>query len=395
MKKENRFKEKYIKSRQDRKGKWSFQIRLDYLNNSDEICSYYKTFYEIDYSSASDAFKTAIKHRNEMDIKLRGSSTKQIYSKGKKASSSNAMTIEKIYKEYPKYFSYAKPTRKKHDIVYKQSIEVFADKKIYDITPADIVGTMSSKTNEYSQDKLDRILSVWRIIFKTAIYLGSIKYDPTVCVEVPRSKKVRNPRGKDTSLDIIKRITAALLESGNTDKTRFNYKIIYYAIWFQYYTGLRPSEVYSIRKSRIDLNKNILYIRSRVGSTKDETNVEVDVKTDNGIRSQPIIPKFKKLILEILEFQNKETDYLFADYEGNLISSSYQSDAVARIAKRIGVEFNTYRVRSLFSKEILKTPASAKTVIELMGHGSIGQSIDYDFTNTEEMREALMKRKYN
>ncbi|MEG0093190.1 MAG: site-specific integrase [Erysipelotrichaceae bacterium] len=395
MKKENRFKEKYIKSRRDRKGKWSFQIRLDYLNNSDEICSYYKTFYEIDYSSASDAFKTAIKHRNEMDIKLRGSSTKQIYSKGKKASSNNAMTIEKIYKEYPKYFSYTKPTRKKHDIVYKQSIEIFANKKIYDITPADIISTMSSRTSEYSQDKLDRILSVWRIIFRTAIYLGSIKYDPTVCIKVPRSTKVRNPRGKDTSLEIIKQVTSSLLESGNNDKTKFNYKIIYYAIWFQYYTGLRPSEIYSMRKSRIDLKKDILYIRSRVGSTSDKSCIEVDVKTENGIRSQPIIPKFKKLILEIIEFQNKETDYLFADYEGNLMSSSYQSDVIARISKKIGVEFNTYRVRSLFSKEMQRTSASAKTVIDLMGHASIGQSIDYDFTNTEEMREALLKRKYN
>lgn len=390
-----KYKEKNIKSRILKNGKWSFQVHLDYLNNNDEICSYYKTFNEVDYINANDAFKTAVKHRNEMDIKLRGSGTSKIYSKGKKASTKNADTVEKIYKEYPKYFSYTKPTRKKHDIVYKQSIEVFSNKKIYDITPADILTTMSSKTNEYSQDKLDRILSVWRIIFRTAIYTGSIKYDPTVCISVPRSTKVRNQRGKDTSLDIIKKITNGLIEYSYTEKTKFNYKTVSYAIWFQYYTGLRPSEVYSIRKSRIDLDKNILYIRSRVGSTKDETNVEVDVKTDNGIRSQPIIPKFKKLILEILEFQNKDTDYLFADYDGNLISSNYQSDVVRRIAKKIGVEFNAYRVRSLFSKEMQKTTASAKTVIELMGHASIGQSIDYDFTNTEEMREALLKRKYN
>lgn len=390
-----KFKEKHIKSRKSKNGKWSFQVHLDYINNNDEICSYYQTFTETNFLSANDAFKSAIKHRNEMDIKLRGSGVGKIYSKGKKASSSNAMTVEKLYNEYPKYFSYTIETRKKHGYVYKQSIFEFAKKKINDISPADILYSMSSKTEIYSQDKLERILSVWKIIFKTAIYLGEIKYDPTICIEVPRSTKITMHRSKKTSLETIKLITDALPLYARFNNTKFNYQIIAYAILFSYYTGLRPSEVYMVRKSRIDLKNDLIYINGRVGSTKDRKNVEVTVKTENGIRCLPIVPEFKKLINEIMNFQKKDTDYLFADIDGNLISSTYQSDIIRLVSKKLGIEFNAYRVRSLFSKEIQQTNASAKTVISLMGHAHITQSIDYDYTDENEMRAALLNRKYN
>lgn len=389
-----KFKEKYIKVRKQKNGLYSFQVRFDYLNSDEEICSYVQTFNEQDYDSAKDAFKVAVNHKNEMLVNLRGSNTKQIYTSTRKATKGNA-TVKYFFSQYDKYYAYSIETRKKHQVVYNQSIQPFESKNIYDITSADIQRSIACRVNEFSNDKLGRILSVWRILFRTAILLGYTKYDPTISIIIPESKVVRNPRGTETSIETVKAVTNAILIYSNKPETKFNYQLIYYAIWFAYYTGFRPSEVFMMRKSRIDFEKEIIYLRSRIGSTTDEKFVEVDVKTKKSLREYPLIPKLKELILEIIKFQNNDSDFLFLASNGKVLNSTYVSDVIARVAKNLGVEFNMYRLRNLFSKEIQKTGASAKTVIELMGHVSIGQSIDYDFTNIEEKRKALLERKYS
>lgn len=389
-----KFKEKNIKTRQGTNGSWSFQVRFDYLNSNGELVPYNETFSEKQYGSADTAFKEAIKHKNEMLVKLRGSGSQTIYSKDRTKVNKNAMTIKSIYEQSKKYYVVSIDTNEKHDIDFKHGIQSFENKNIQDITVADIQLSLSSKVNVYSQNKLKRILVVWRLIYKTAILLGYIQYDPTVAIFMPKSKVVRTKREQSTTLQIMLQVVEQLNKYKGKNSTIFNCKLIAYASWVIYYTGMRPSECYALQYDRIDFKNKTLLIASRIGSNTDTKNIEVPVKTTNGYRVIPMVPELEKKIKELMKYQ-PNIKWLFADYNGNPLNSDYVCNIISTIAKELDIKFNLYMLRHLFSKDMLKSNASQKTIIELLGHANIGQTVYYDYTDDDEKMKAVKSRKYN
>lgn len=83
------------------------------------------------------------------------------------------------------------------------------------------------------------------------------KVDPTVSNMFPESKVVRNPRGTETNIKTMKAVSEAILTYSNKPETKFNYQLIHYAIWFTYFTGFRPFEVFMMRKSRMTLLRKL------------------------------------------------------------------------------------------------------------------------------------------
>lgn len=389
-----KYKEKNIKARQNSRGLLQFQVRFDYLNSNDELVPYNKTFSEKQYGSADLAFKEAVKHKNEMIIKLRGSSSHTIYGKDRTRVSKDAMTIKTIYEESKKYYVVSIDTNEKHDIDFNHGIKLFENKSIQDVTVADIQLSLSSKVNIYSQNKLKRILVVWRLIYKTAILLGYIQYDPTVAIFMPKSKVVKTKREQGTTLQIMLRIIEQLDIYQGKENTMFNCKLIAFAAWIIYYTGIRPSECYALQYDRIDLKNKTILIASRIGSNTDTKYIEVPVKTNNGYRVIPMVPELEKKIKELMKYQ-PNSKWLFADYFGNPLNSDYVCNIITNISKNLGIKFNLYMLRHLFSKDMLKSNASQKTIIELLGHANIGQTVYYDYTDDQEKMKAVKNRKYN
>lgn len=60
------------------------------------------------------------------------------------------------------------------------------------------------------------------------------------------------------------------------------------------------------------------------------------------------------------------------------------------VCRKIGVEFNLYRLSHKFSTDLVTGNVDPRTIMELMGHNNIGQTLEYARSN-----DALKNRKYS
>ncbi len=173
-------------------------------------------------------------------------------------------------------------------------------------------------------------------------------------------------------------------------------------------TGIRSQEVRALRKENIifseidsiEENGNTqkikivnICIRHSIGSNRTERVAEVSTKTPQSVRDIPVSGNDVKLIEDILAYSKH--DLIFADYNGNPISSEGLSDYLYRVSKSCGIKVYSLLMRKSFSADLYREGVNPAITKKLMGHKKEDMSLNaYTTASNEDLISTTLNRKY-
>ncbi len=137
------------------------------------------------------------------------------------------------------------------------------------------------------------------------------------------------------------------------------------------YTGLRKSELLSLRWENIDFHNEVIRIK------KTKTRKE---------RFIPVHPRVKKILLEL--YYNKKSEYVFT-YMGKPVKNIKTSFRTA--VKRAGLNLRFHDLRHTYASWLVMAGVDIRTIQELLGHASIRMTSRYSHLAPSHLRKAVMK----
>ena len=152
--------------------------------------------------------------------------------------------------------------------------------------------------------------------------------------------------------------------------------------------GLRRSEAVGLRWSAIDFENNTLTIRHTVTSCNlSGKRVQIardTTKTKSSMRTLPLIPAFKELLLEKREkqaeykrvcgrsYDKRYLDYICVDEMGTLISPDYLTASFPKLLKKNNLRHIRYHdLRHSCASLLLANGVPMKQIQEWLGHSDI------------------------
>lgn len=330
--------------------------------------------YYADFASKRECMRTAkeIRDRILRDIDIRPIMT--------------APTVGDLFEKSYDLFPVAIPTRESHEFIFNNWISSYSDVPIDRLKLQDVQLTVNKYAETHEQNRLKRIIVIWKRIYRTAFFSQISVVDLSQMIVPPKSRVV--VKEKDMSLDEKELDRMVEYLSGSRfwkSQTALN------LIWIMFYTGMRTTEVLALSRDDIDIERRIIHVRRAVGSTATETVSIVPLKTKTSRRDVPIADGLIPVLESLLD--NAEDDLLFTDPEGNIIPSGDMTRHIAVIAHRQGIRFSLYRLRHAFSADLFRSGINPKVIQNLLGHESENMSLYYAYTTESERLDAVNKRK--
>lgn len=345
-----------------------------------------KTFNIRNFCSEQLMIQAAIDYRDQIMYDTRMSSSK----KAKEVARDNRYTVSYAYERSKVLIKTSVNTIKKNDLKFNKYFMGIQNKKIQDINASDILEFFNHWVNYITDDNMRRLHYIWKKIFRAAIIDEVVKTNYADVIQLPKSKQPKFKINSETDLDTVSKVIDALEHRQyNNEGDRYNHKLVVFAIKIILYTGMRPSEVYALTAQDIDFNNHVIHVYKRIGSDYNELITVTTPKTQNAIRDIPIGEELEQIVRDLIKFAN--SDELFRLWNGKWIDHNYSGTIIRNVCKKIGCNFHMYQLRHLFSREIGKV-ANSRTLMELMGHASINQSVYYQWSTPEEKRKAIDDR---
>lgn len=376
-------KEKYIIERKNKRNHY-LQVYINFKDISGNKQIYSRNINVADYVSPKDAMQAAIIIR---DNALREINTGTLIK--------HVPTVGELYHQTKNLFNISVKTWKRHETTYKNSIKKYENREITSIKPIDVQESINDSINSYSLEATQRVLSLWRQIYKAAAMNDILVADKTVAVTIPKSKTpARQQKKVLISDEDFKQFVEYLEETSKYVRDpigRFRRTRIIYMLKIMFYTGIRPSECFALTKSDINLITNEITINKAIGSTTTKTRQVISTKTTQSIRTVPISDNLKPLLLKM--FDEIKEEHLFYDYDGLPFETSFLSQFISRISNRIGIKFNMYMLRHRMATDLIQSNTSARTVQDILGHATYKQSVGYARSSDEDRKTAIDNRK--
>lgn len=368
-------KEKYIRERPGKKYT-TYQIDVPYTDELGERQHYTESVRSCDYPNKAAALTAArlLRDRALRDMQL-GSFRRQYPTVGS--------LFEKKFDVLPRSVK----TRKKHSSRFDRALGHLADVPIDRITLADVQTSVNAYAEEHSQYETERVLTLWRQIYKTAAVLGYDVRDLTAAVVVPRSKVVIKPREERITPDEVETFLAYVLEYNPREKDRTLSLCVYYVLCIMYHTGCRPAEALALCKS--DIHPDHITITKSIGSDSNRLDIVVPTKTADSVRSVPVSKELSPILSELLKWAKNERLFLLSD--GSQLSINVFSDYILRVAKFRHVKFHSYMLRHLMASDLVRTQ-SQRVAKDILGHASESMTLSYARTDQTELMAAIEKR---
>ena len=302
-------------------------------------------------------------------------------------------TVQELYDRRTDYIVLSAETSRKHDIIFASALKRFANKKISTITAADIQRSLNKYGSTHSSESVKRLLSIWRQIYKVCAIEELPITDKTQAVVKYESKVVPQKRDTRTTHEDLQTFIDALAEYGTDNaRTRYRCEVIYYALMLQLYAGLRPQEAYALYREDIDLERGLLHIRRRCGTTASESRQIITLKTKDSSADVPIADALVPYLKEMLQKYDRQP--LLADIDGLPMDTKVACSLIRAVSKKAGVKFTQYSLRHLFAREVSKV-TDVRTLQALMRHAKPDMSLYYSWSDEEERKEAVNARNLN
>lgn len=244
------------------------------------------------------------------------------------------------------------------------------NKKLNDITKNDIKNYIAYlKKQELNEKSISRNISSIRSFYKFLLIEKYITNNPMLDIKLPKIKKTLP---NTLSIEEIDR----LLDIKLIDNYSYRNKAI---LELMYATGLRASEVISLKLNDIDLQMSL--IRTLGKGNKERIIPIGDYATE--ILNE-YIHKYRDLFIK-----KNQTDYLFLNNHGNKLTRQGLFKIIKKIAqeKNIKTNFSPHTLRHSFATHLLQNGADLLTIQELLGHSDVSTTQIYTHISNEQLKK--------
>lgn len=366
--------ERYIRESKD-----SLRVEVKTTHNGKRVSVSGGTFRFDQYTTPSMCWKAAVQSRDTILRSLEADSI--IFEEP---------TVQELYERRTDYIVLSTESRRKHDIMFRNGIGSLANKKISAVTTADIQRSLNQYGETHSTNSVKHLLTIWKQIYRVCAIEELPIPDKTQAVVNYESKVVPQKRDTRTTHEEFQTFIDALAEYGTDNpRTRYRCEVIYYALMLQLYAGLRPQEAYALYREDIDLERGLLHIRRRVGTTATESRQIITLKTKDSSADVPIADALVPYLKEMLAKYDKAP--LLADYDGLPMDTKTAATLIHNVSKRAGIHFTQYSLRHLFAREVSKV-TDVKTLQSLMRHARADMSLYYSWSDDDEKKNAVNSR---
>ena len=297
-------------------------------------------------------------------------------------------TVEFAFSRYLEIQNPSAETKRKAWVNFRKYFGEFQNKKLTSVKASDISTHLASLVDTCTNNILSTLKTLWKHILDAGILDEMITVNYALSLPLPRSKVPEKVRPVITSQTTLQQVIDLLEKSKNkTSSNIFNTDLIIYGLKIMNESGIRPSECYALSRDSFDFDNRIMKIDSRVGSTSSTTNCIVSPKSNCAYRTIPMNDHLIQLAHDLMNYTDEY--YLFTRWNGTLTTSTKASSLIKRVCKRNGIDFRCYQLRHTFVKDLVDSDINPRTIMDLMGHASWRQSLDYSRTTEQQKLEAI------
>ena len=185
-----------------------------------------------------------------------------------------------------------------------------------------------------------------------------------------RTKSLPKSLNEKEVHDLLEAVTVNITDTPFKQKSKRRDKVILTPL---YSTGLRISELVKLLKKDIDFDERTIRVRGK--GDKDRI-VLFDEHT-------------KELLLDYLEYNDHESEYLFINKNGKNLTPRYVQMMIKKYAKAAGIKkkVTPHVLRHSFATHLLKNGVDIRVIQQLLGHSSLSTtqiytSVDMDTIKT-------------
>jgi integrase/recombinase XerD len=236
---------------------------------------------------------------------------------------------------------------------------------------SDLLEFMASRVQAGAQPRSTaRQLSSFRRFYRYLVREGSVREDPTAQIAMPKV-------GRSLPRSLTEEEVEALLASpavsdplGHRDRTMFE---VLYA------TGLRVSELVSLKLTSVNLSQGVLRI---VGKGNRERLIPLGEEAVQWLQQFLQGPRIEILL-------ERQTDYLFPTRRGDCMTRQAFWHIIKRHAQKAGIrkELSPHTLRHAFATHLLNHGADLRVVQLLLGHSDLSTTQIYTHVARERLKE--------
>ncbi len=265
--------------------------------------------------------------------------------------------------DYLKKHALKKSSYRDYVSITKKLIEFFGDSYLHEINKYQIVSYNSLRSGKVGVYMVNREITILKGIFTKAIEWGFLVINPVKGFKLAKER----PR-----LRFLRETEIALLIESARKEPKAPY--LRPLIIVDLHTGLRKTELLSLKWEHIDMERNVLKVEEGKGGYT---------------RYVPINETVKIQLLKLSE--KKKGDYVFHDQYGHMIKDIKRSYGSA--LKRAGLEdVRFHDLRRTFGTICVFKNVPPKTLQKWMGHKSIETTMKYYVVSPEDFEQEAIKR---
>lgn len=266
---------------------------------------------------------------------------------------------------------------KKEDFLKKLEIELKIGKnspytiKTYKKFNKDFLESLTKDPEEITEEDVKEYIAEnlsERSAISIIMFLASLKYSFSNILKEDITRNIRRPkREKRIPVVLTKKEIFSLLKNLNTKKSRL-------MISLMYATGMRVSEITSLKVDDLNFEEKVGYVKQGKGRKDRMFNIPGFI--------------FAKLKRQAKRQKEKGEIYLFSGRGGKMTSRNLQKIVkLASIKAGIKKEVHCHTLRHSFATHLLEDDIDIRKIQELLGHADLSTTQIYTHVSTEELKK--------
>ena len=164
---------------------------------------------------------------------------------------------------------------------------------------------------------------------------------------------------------------------------------------FQMFLGLRIGEALALKKTDINLQRNVVSVQRTLTVDKDRNLIVGNrTKTYSGKRDVPIPEFIRDNVIEQMQLaENHKDNLLFTSNNNTLVFTNNINYRLKRILKAMGIEgISTHSLRHTFGTRCIESGMRAVAVQRLLGHKDVSVTLNTYTTIFDKYKEQEIEK---
>ena len=245
------------------------------------------------------------------------------------------------------------------------------DTDLLSASRADVLSFMASRIEGGSRPRSTaRQLSSFRRFYRHLVREGALRDDPTALIDMPKVGRSLPRSLTEEEVEALLAAPAVGDPLGHRDRTMLE---VLYA------TGLRVSELVSLKLSSVNLGQGVLRI---VGKGDRERLIPLGEEAVQWVQQFLLGPRVEILL-------ERQTDYLFPTRRGDRMTRQAFWHIIKRHARSAGIqkELSPHTLRHAFATHLLNHGADLRVVQMLLGHSDLSTTQIYTHVARERLKD--------